>query len=55
MQQTAALWVGAAAVAVAGLAAVAIPPRQDVVPDSVSLFERPDADDAAVGEPEAAA
>jgi len=37
---TAALWVGAAAVAVAGIAAVAIPPRQDVVPDSVSLLER---------------
>ena len=28
------------AVAVAGIAAVAIPPRQDVVPDSVSLLER---------------
>ena len=37
---TAALWVGAAAVAVAGIAALAIPPRQDVVPDSVSLLER---------------
>ena len=36
-----AIWVGAVAVAVAGIAAVAIPPRQDVVPDSVSLLERP--------------
>jgi hypothetical protein len=34
---TAAVWVGAIAVALAGVAAVAIPPRQDVVPDSVSL------------------
>jgi EmrB/QacA subfamily drug resistance transporter len=39
-----ALWVGAAAVALAGVAAVLIPPRQDVVPDSVSLFERPERD-----------
>ena len=37
-----AIWVGAAAVALAGIAAIAIPPRQDLVPDSVSLFERPD-------------
>jgi EmrB/QacA subfamily drug resistance transporter len=37
----AALWVGAVAVALAGIAAIAIPPRQDVVPDSVSLLERP--------------
>ena len=42
---TAALWVGAAAVALAGVAAVLIPPRQDVVPDSVSLLERPDSGD----------
>ncbi len=34
------MWVGAIAVALAGVAAVAIPPRQDVVPDSVSLLER---------------
>jgi EmrB/QacA subfamily drug resistance transporter len=39
-----ALWVGAAAVALAGVAAVLIPPRQDVVPDSVSLLERPERD-----------
>jgi EmrB/QacA subfamily drug resistance transporter len=38
---TAALWVGTAAVALAGVAAVMIPPREDVVPDSVSLLERP--------------
>ena len=58
-----ALWVGAAAVAAAGVAAVLIPPRQDVVPDSVSLLERPErfergerlSDGAAVCEPEAAA
>ena len=58
-----ALWVGAAAVAAAGVAAVLIPPRQDVVPDSVSLLERPErfergerlGDGAAVCEPEAAA
>jgi hypothetical protein len=31
------VWVGAIAVALAGVAAVAIPPREDVVPDSVSL------------------
>jgi predicted CDP-diglyceride synthetase/phosphatidate cytidylyltransferase len=35
---TAALWVGAAAVGVATLAAIAIPPREDVVPDSVSYL-----------------
>jgi len=57
---TAALWVGAAAVAIAGLAAVAIPPRQDVVPGSMSLLERDERDGASVasaltGEPEAAA
>lgn len=37
----AALWVGTAALAVAAVAAVLIPPKQDVVPDSVSLLERP--------------
>ena len=37
---TAAVWVGAVAVALAGVAAVLIPPKQDVVPDSVSLLER---------------
>ena len=36
----AAVWVGAVAVALAGVAAVAIPPREDVVPDSVSLLDR---------------
>ena len=56
---TAAVWVGAAAVALAGVAAVAIPPRQDVVPDSVSLLGRGEHDgvdtaDAVCG-PEAAA
>ncbi len=35
-----AIWVGAAAVALAGVAAVLIPPKEDVVPDSVSLLER---------------
>ena len=41
---------------VAGLAAVAIPRRQDVVPDSVSLLERPDSGDGVEAcEPEAAA
>jgi hypothetical protein len=39
-----AIWVGAVAVAIAGLAAVAIPPRQDVVPESVSYLERPEDD-----------
>ena len=47
---TPAIWVGAVAVAVAGLAAVAIPPRQDVVPDSVSLLERGDGRGAAAGD-----
>jgi len=54
----AALWVGAAAVALAGVAAIAIPPRQDVAPDSVSLLERPDgagAEDDLAFESEAAA
>jgi len=46
---------GAAAVALAGIWAIAIPPRQDVVPDAVSLLERPEADDAAAGKLEAAA
>jgi len=53
-----AIWVGAVAVAIAGLAAIAIPPRQDVVPDSVSLLERGDgrgADGELVCEPDAAA
>ena len=36
---TAAVWVGAAAVALAGVAAVLIPPKEDVVADSVSLLE----------------
>jgi EmrB/QacA subfamily drug resistance transporter len=40
-----AIWVGAAAVALAAVAAIAIPPRQDVVPDSVSLLERPEGGD----------
>jgi EmrB/QacA subfamily drug resistance transporter len=35
-----AIWVGAAAVALAAVSAVAIPPRQDLVRDSVSLLER---------------
>ena len=35
---SAALWVGAAAVGIATFAAIAIPPRQDVVPDSVSYL-----------------
>jgi len=53
---TAALWVGAAAVALAGIAAIAIPPRQDVVPDSMSLLERSDSGDGVEAcEPEAAA
>ncbi len=41
---TAALWVGAAAVGVATLAAIAIPPRQDVV-DSVSYLPGGDGDE----------
>jgi EmrB/QacA subfamily drug resistance transporter len=36
---TAALWVGAAAVGLATFAAIAIPSRQDVVPDSIDLVE----------------
>lgn len=43
---TSALWVGAAAVGAASFAAMAIPPRQDVVPDSVTLLERPQDADA---------
>jgi len=52
-----AIWVGAVAVAIAGVAAVAIPPRQDVVPDSVSLLERgdPEGDGELVCEPDVAA
>ena len=54
---TAAVWVGAAAVALAAVAAVTIPPRQDVVHDSVSLLERGErgSDAGAACEPEAAA
>jgi hypothetical protein len=53
----AAVWVGAGAVALATVAAVAIPPRQDVVPDSVSLPERGEGacDVVAACEPGAAA
>ena len=53
----AALWVGAAAVALAAVAAIAIPPRQDVVPDPVSLLERSAGvtDGELTCEPEAAA
>jgi EmrB/QacA subfamily drug resistance transporter len=43
----AALWVGVAAMAIGSLVAIAIPPRQDVVPDSVSLLEPAPQDDAA--------
>ena len=55
-----AIWVGAVAVALAGVAAVLIPPREDVVPDSVSLLERRERDGGAVAgelacEPDAAA
>jgi EmrB/QacA subfamily drug resistance transporter len=53
-----AIWVGAAAVALAGIAAIAIPPREDVVPDSVSLLERGDGkggDGELACEPDAAA
>jgi len=51
-----AIWVGAVAVAIAGIAAIAIPPRQDVVPDSVSLLERPNSGDGVeASEAEAAA
>ena len=42
-----ALWVSAAAVGAGALAAITIPPRQDVVPDSVSLLERPARQDSA--------
>ncbi len=55
---TAAVWVGAAAVGLAAVAAVTIPPRQDVVHDSVSLLgrgERGSDAGAAACEPEAAA
>ena len=46
-----AIWVGAVAVALAGVAAVLIPPREDVVPDSASLLERRERDGgAAAGE-----
>ena len=47
---TAAVWVGAIAVALAGVAAIAIPPREDVVPDSISLLERGDRESGAAGE-----
>ena len=55
-----ALWVGAVAVALAGVAAVLIPPREDVVPDSISLLERRERDGGATAgelacEPDAAA
>ncbi len=52
-----AIWTGAVAVALAGIAAIAIPPRQDVVPDSVTLLARREGagDDELVCEPEAAA
>jgi len=55
-----AIWVGAGAVAVAGVAAVLIPRKEDVVLDSVSLLEHGDREGAAVDgelacEPEAAA
>ena len=54
---TAAVWVGAAAVALAGVAAVLIPPKEDVVADSISLLDRERREDAGelVCEPEAAA
>ena len=47
---TAALWVGAAAVGVATLAAIAIPPKQDVVPDSVSYLPGMNEQDGRSGE-----
>ncbi len=53
-----AIWVGAVAVALAGVAAVLIPPKEDVVPDSVSLLERGEregADGELACEPDAAA
>ena len=46
-----AIWVGAAAVAIAGVAAVAIPAREDVVPDSVSLLDRGEREGAGRGRP----
>ena len=46
-----AIWVAAGAVGAATIAAVAIPPKQDVV-ESVSYLERPD-DERAVAEPAA--
>ena len=56
---TAAVWVGAVAVALAGVAAVLIPPREDVVADSVALLDREQREDARAGElacePDAAA
>jgi len=48
---SAALWVGAAAVGIATFAAIAIPPRQDVVPDSVSYLPTGDEVGARFGEP----
>ncbi len=55
-----AIWVGAGAVAVAGVAATLIPSKEDVVSDSVSLLERGDREGGAADvelafEPEAAA
>ena len=47
----AALWVGAAAVGLATFAAIAIPPRQDVMPDSVSYLAAGDEFEARFGEP----
>jgi EmrB/QacA subfamily drug resistance transporter len=48
---SAALWVGAAAVGIATFAAIAIPPRQDVVPDSVSYLPTGEELEARFGEP----
>jgi MFS family permease len=48
---TAAVWVGAIAVALAGVAAVAIPPKEDVVPDSVSLLDRSEHEGGGRGRP----
>ncbi len=47
---TAAVWVGAVAVALAGVAAVLIPPREDVASHSISLLEREKREDARAGE-----
>ena len=47
---TAAVWVGAIAVALAGVAAVLIPPKEDVVADAVSLLERGEHGGAVSGE-----